>query len=322
MNKYIWLNVAYLGFYILALIVFSNNKTGGGPFVGGALVLLVIFGAGLIGIYAICIGIMFFTKGVIFIKVVTTLSSVLVASILVLYIWSTATEQIMQRQWRRDEEEAQRRENSPEGIKHREFVQAIYSNDSIKVKQLADEGVKATDEDLSIAIQQVFESDNEISVEIFKVLISSGANVRNCPPSFTNNRFCKNFEIVKVLLDAGASPIPEGNSFPFACLEQLKLLLQYVPINTPTRISYPPNRNADVGSSLLRTGTWTPIMVYLYAYPYYFEETKFLLTQKPDLKYKDEYGYSLRQLLTDIVVERKSKGEPVEELIEFEKKIQ
>jgi hypothetical protein len=231
---------------------------------------------------------------------------------------------VLQKKWQEETEEARRKANSPEGKRHEEFRNAIFFNDSVKVIQMAEQGEKATDEDLSDAIYQCFEVNNKISPDIFKTLITHGADARKAPPAFSYNRLCKNFETVKLLLDAGASPLPEKDYYPLVCLPQLKLLLQYGGINFLSRVYYESYKQETEGvrSSISQAGHWTPIMYYLWAYPKYFEEAKFLLTQKPDLKYKDEHGYTLQILLNDIIYKQKSMGEPVEALIEFGKRIQ
>jgi len=227
--------------------------------------------------------------------------------------------------WQKEAEERARIQNSPEGRRHDDFLQAVYTNDSVKVRQMAEKGEKIIDEDLSKALYWCFDGDVKISPEIFKTLINNGANARESPPIFTYNRFCNNFETVKILLEAGANPLPEKDAFPLTCLPQLKLLLQYgAGINSLSTVHYDSYKllYEDVRSATPQTGRWTPIMVYLKEYPGYFDETQFLLSQKPDLKFKDKNGYTLQTLLKDIMDRRNLTGEDTTDLVEFRKKIE
>ena len=331
MNKYFWLNVIYLVFNIYAVLAFVNdvNKSTGLQTNGaGSLMLIVLVFGAVILIHFISICFIFFTKNGTLTTITTIASSLITIPVFLFYcvmVIQTKAAKNQEVTWQKENEERERAENSPEGKQHEEFLRAVYANDSIKVKQMAEQGEKITDEDLSRAVYWCFDNDVRVSPEIFKTLIAHGADARKSPSIFTYNRFCNNFDIVKILLEAGANPLPEKDVFPLACLPQLKLLLQYgAGINSLSTVNYDSYKllYEDVRSATPQTSRWTPIMVYLKEYPAYFEETQFLLSQKPDLKFNDENKYTLQILLKDIIEGRKIMGESVDDLIGFRKKIE
>jgi hypothetical protein len=293
------------------------------PNVGGAFFLMMSVFAGIILLHFVSIGIVYFTKHLTLTYFITSIFSVITILILVMCcskIIENKNNSVLQKKWEKEAAENRIKSGQPEGIRHQEFRDAIFGNDSIKVQQMVMEGERATDDDLSFAINACFDLNEKISTGIFETLIHNGAAAKTAPPTFMLNRFCKDIETVTLLLDAGANPLPEKNYFPLVCLPKLKLLLQHgTEINLLSETYYQPHKQTDES---FEHGRWTPIMVYLNEYPDYFDETKFLLSQKGDLKYKDERGYGLKDLLDIIINKQASKGGYVEELIEFRKNIQ
>jgi hypothetical protein len=325
MNKYLWINFAYLIFYlcVFAVLINSVRSKGMSPNVGGVFFVMMLVFAGIIFLHLVSIGIIYFTKNLTLTYFITGLSSIVTISIVALCgrkIIENRNNAVLQKKWEEEAEETRIKAGLPEGIRHRAFRDAIVANDSGKVGRMAMQGERATDDDLAFAINACFDSGEEISTDIFETLIHNGADAKTASPVFIFNRFCKDIETVKLLLDAGANPQPTKDYFPLICLPKLKLLLQYgTEINLLTQTYYQPHKE---DKEYFQLGRWTPLMVYLNEYPAYFEETKFLLSQKPDLTYKDENGYGLKDLLENTIRHRTSLGESVKELVEFRKGIE